>query len=232
MLSRGVGPEKINNRELWWEGPAWLQEEIEYPRDSKSLSEPPEKRLMSLSVEVETEWDICYRYSSLKRLKMVIAYCRRFTHNCKKSTSRRSGEITVRELEEAMKIIVRNHQKKYFTREIKAMQSRSPISKKSRLLPLNPFIDEEGLLRVGGRLRNAPISYSQKFPVILETYDHLTELIIRDSHLKALHAGPEALLGIIRERYWIVSGANRELQELQKLLQNQDHQHQINEFTQ
>lgn len=63
-----------------------------------------------------------------------------------------------------------------------------------------------GLLRVGGRLKNAPISYSRKFPVILASHDQLTTLIIRDAHLKSLHAGPEALLGMLRENYWIIAG--------------------------
>lgn len=45
----------------------------------------------------------------------------------------------------------------------------------------------------------------QRFPIVLTSKSHLTELIIRDAHLKNIHAGLQALLSILYERYWTLS---------------------------
>lgn len=70
---------------------------------------------------------------------------------------------------------------------------------------LNPFLDDEGLLRVGGRLSQAPISYHKRFPIILSKNHTLTDLIIRDCHYRNLHAGTSLLLATLREECWILS---------------------------
>ncbi|XP_072380528.1 uncharacterized protein [Diabrotica undecimpunctata] len=66
----------------------------------------------------------------------------------------------------------------------------SNIVLKSPLSTLSPFVDGDGLLRVGGRLHNSNILYTQKYPIILPKASHVTDLIIRHEHLKLLHAGP------------------------------------------
>lgn len=76
----------------------------------------------------------------------------------------------------------------------------------SRILSLNPFLDSDGLLRVGGRLRHANVSEDQKHPIILPKSHHVNTLIIKHSHITHLHAGPQLLLAVIRTRFWILSG--------------------------
>jgi hypothetical protein len=51
--------------------------------------------------------------------------------------------------------------------EIKCLQAKKPIPKSGKLISLNPFMDDHGVVRVGGRLGNAPISYARKYPVVL-----------------------------------------------------------------
>ena len=58
---------------------------------------------------------------------------------------------------------------------------------------LNPQV-QDGLLRVGGRIGRAPLSYELKHPVILPNKHHVTDLIIRDHHLKVGHMGQESVL--------------------------------------
>ncbi|XP_047543335.1 uncharacterized protein LOC125075669 [Vanessa atalanta] len=38
---------------------------------------------------------------------------------------------------------------------------------------------------------------------------HLTQLIVRDAHEKTLHGGPQVMLNILRERYWIIRGRDQ-----------------------
>jgi hypothetical protein len=49
----------------------------------------------------------------------------------------------------------------------------------------------EGLLCVGGRLDQAPISDKAKHQVILPKNTHIPKLIIANYHLKAGHSGRE-----------------------------------------
>ena len=65
---------------------------------------------------------------------------------------------------------------------------------------LDPFLSEDGLIRVGGRLGRAPIS---------DEASHFTqatsrELIIRHYNEVSGHSGQEYVLSLIRQRYWII----------------------------
>jgi hypothetical protein len=73
------------------------------------------------------------------------------------------------------------------------------------LYKLNPIL-ENGILRVGGCLRNAPIDVNAKHPSILPNKHHLTDLIVQHYHSKLGHSRREHVLSSIQERYWIVRG--------------------------
>ena len=72
---------------------------------------------------------------------------------------------------------------------------------------LSAFIDSDGQARVGGRLKNANMSYATKHPLLLPHDDHISLLIMRDSHYRG-HYGVATTVAISRQQYWIV-GAHR-----------------------
>ena len=74
----------------------------------------------------------------------------------------------------------------------------------SSLYRLNPIL-EDGILRVGLRLENAPIDRDAKHPIILPNKHHLTTLIIERYHRDLGHSRREHVLSCIRQRYWIVT---------------------------
>lgn len=75
---------------------------------------------------------------------------------------------------------------------------------------LNPFIDEHGLLRVGGQLKKAEIPYGQKHPIFWPTHHHVTDLIIKETHEQAYHAGVQSTLCTIRQKgMWLLDGKNQ-----------------------
>ena len=73
------------------------------------------------------------------------------------------------------------------------------------LRQLNPQLNE-GLLRVGGRLRNAPVTYERKHPIILPYKHRVTDLIVRQYHEALGHMGQECVLSSLRETFWIIKG--------------------------
>lgn len=88
------------------------------------------------------------------------------------------------------------------------MANERQISSRSRVLNLAPFLDEQVLLRVGGRLRNASLNYSAKHQILLPAKHALTYLIIRHTHERNLQAGAQVTLAFVRLKYWPVAARN------------------------
>ena len=67
---------------------------------------------------------------------------------------------------------------------------------------LSPFTDETGIIRVGGRIDNALVSYETRHPALLP-YDHrIYSLIIEEFHQKG-HTGVATTVAKARRKYWI-----------------------------
>lgn len=79
---------------------------------------------------------------------------------------------------------------KSFGRELACLNSNKPLLKSSRILSLNPFLDKDGILRIGGR--------TGEHPIILSHDDSIIVNIIRHFHRNA-HLGVEWTLGLLRE---------------------------------
>ena len=77
------------------------------------------------------------------------------------------------------------------------------LPSKSPLLTLNPFI-VNGLLRVGGRLDRASVSFDLKHPIILAHTSHLTNLVVLHCHCITGHDGASMTLNQLLQRYWIL----------------------------
>ena len=79
-----------------------------------------------------------------------------------------------------------------------AQQRKTNIKTYSSLYKLDPFVDEDGILRVGGRLRRASLSDDMKFPIILPRNSHVTTLIVRYFHERSSHQGKTMTLNEVR----------------------------------
>lgn len=90
--------------------------------------------------------------------------------------------------------------------ESKCLEEKKSISNSSAILPLNPFINKYGLLRVGGRLRNVDIGYRLKHPTILPSPKvcAISATLLNYYHKLLHYSGQEMVLAKAREKYWIV----------------------------
>lgn len=84
-------------------------------------------------------------------------------------------------------------QRQCFSTEINDLKSGHKLPRSSPLLPLHSFIDENELLRVGGRGQHSGRSYTNQHPVILPGNNHVTKLLIRSENLRLFHTGPTFL---------------------------------------
>ena len=79
----------------------------------------------------------------------------------------------------------------------------------SSLYKLDPFIDRDGIMRVGGRLRVAHVQDALKHPAIPPKQSHITDLTICHNHERVSHQGKGIALNEIRScGYWIIKGSS------------------------
>ena len=136
-----------------------------------------------------------------------------------KKTSKEKDTSTYRspsvdEMRKAEQAILKSLQEEVFPEEIKILKSLEvqnddasrefakrrnlSMKKTSSLYRLDPFLDKDGILRVGGRIRNALVSYEIKHPVILPSKGHITALLVRYHHERISHQGRGMTLNDLR----------------------------------
>ena len=71
---------------------------------------------------------------------------------------------------------------------------------------LSPFLDDNGVIKVGGRLDEAIVSYDTKHPALLPSDSWISWLITRHAHQYG-HNGVVATTGEIRRKLWILKGS-------------------------
>lgn len=207
--SRGLTATALLNHELWWSGPKWLiHDPSNWPNATLSpihdgcASEMKNERNILISTEVELS-DFLTKFSSWEKLKRVLAYILRFI-NCLKSKQKIVHSITHKELEIASMKILAHIQRIHFPKEIKSLKQNMECS--TKIQRLAPFLDENGLIRVGGRLKNSKLAYGAKYPILLPKNHVIVHNLIDYYHKKHLHAGPLQLQSILQQMFWILSG--------------------------
>ena len=70
---------------------------------------------------------------------------------------------------------------------------------------MNPTVIDS-LVRVGGRLTNAPLSFSARHPIIMPNDHHVTRLL-EDYHRRMGHQGMSSTWTALRQSFWILKGA-------------------------
>ena len=158
----------------------------------------------------EESRDLLDRYSNLRQLLRVTAWLLRFLrrskHRVKSPGWQPPSYLTAEELATARLTILKLVQQAAFRTEIGNLSSGLPLKKGTRLLHLTPFLDANGLLRVGSRLKHSLLSPDQKYPIILPKGGHFVQLLIKDTHEKTLHGGTQLTLSTLRQRYWLLCG--------------------------
>lgn len=211
ILSRGSSPEQLKNSSLWWFGPKWLVEhEALWTKTIIELPcEIPERRRTNVNIATIAEPLIIYeRFSSYTKLIRSVAYALRFLNRCKGRKNEHKW-LTSSELAAATNIIIKDVQRTAFAAELNDLKQLGCVSSKSTVLSLNPFLDNSGIIRVGGRLHNSQLPTHTKHPILLSASHYFTSLVITHYHSKLLHSGIEGTLAGIRTQYWPLAARSK-----------------------
>ena len=142
------------------------------PEEEKAV---PESVLLMIPV-ILTLLD---QVSSLSRLYWITAWIRWFMNNChaeKEGQMRNGGSLATKELAAAESVWIATAQQQAFVEEITTLKAGKELGNK--LLPLRPFLNQDGLLHVGGRLGLSVLPYTKRHPLVLPGKHQVTKLII------------------------------------------------------
>ncbi|XP_035995613.1 uncharacterized protein LOC110368714 isoform X1 [Fundulus heteroclitus] len=153
------------------------------------------------------------RFSKWKSLVRAIAY---LTHQARShSLSNASNPLcrgwhecrqprSPKELNAASNLILQSVQKEAFPDESTSLQANQTVHSSSSIVTLDPYMDE-GLIKVGGRLKHASLDAVFKNPIILPSKHHVSKLLVLHYHAMVVHQGRQFTESAVRQAgLWIV----------------------------
>lgn len=207
LASRGVEPSQLESSSLWWQGPSFLdKDESCWPQTFNQTLENELPELKSHTCTLDEPFLDFSKYSDAQKLKRIFAYVLRFAHNCRKPENKRKDYLQIHEINNSLTLLIKIAQQQSFPSEINTLKLGNSLTLKSNLLQLAPFVDNTGVLRVGGRLDNSDCDFNKKHPALLNGKHHFTKMLMENEHLRLFHAGPQLLLSSFREQFWPISG--------------------------
>lgn len=223
LATRGLTADEFLSSKEWFEGPKFLQK-VEISSDpvpNLDVAEALEKRKVKTFKITSTSnpCSLFERFSSLTKLLHVFAYVLRFINNSRNARKKdkhvlpvnfdngKNVPLSVSELDQSRNFVLRLVQNSFFSDDIERLKNNRALKARSKLLPMTPFLDDSGILRVGGRLKNSSLSVQRKHPIILPSNAHFTKLFLNWIHVKYFHANRRFMLGYLSARFWIFGGA-------------------------
>jgi hypothetical protein len=217
LASRGCSIQELLSSPIWFRGPNFLWEE-RLPEGEKTEELPPDdpevrKRCLATSKQQGSSLLArLERYSSWSKIRRIVSLCL----NIKQVITRqlKPCELTPADLKAAETIIIRMVQSHAFSSDIEALLKAESLPQGSSITKLDPFLDDKGILRVGGRLRHSSLPFEVKHPVLLPKHHHITMAVLRYYHKHSAHQGRGTTISALREGgYWVI-GASRTVSSL------------------
>ncbi|KAL3967947.1 NLR family CARD domain-containing protein 3 [Sarotherodon galilaeus] len=213
----------------WLKGPAFLlQASVTREAETYDLVDPGlDDEIRSFVTHTSNDGSLLgsqrfRRFSSLKKLlkplSLLIHIAKVFKskdecpscsswHHCKQSR-------TAEELTRAEIVIIKSVQKEMFEEELACIANGKDIPKHSSLQKFSPYCDDEGLLRIGGRLKHANIDCKEKHPLIIPGGSHVAKLIVEHHHQRVMHQGRVFTEGAVRTAGYWITGARRLIKQI------------------
>ncbi|XP_055590340.1 uncharacterized protein LOC129742466 [Uranotaenia lowii] len=218
-ISRGIDAGTIISCDLWWKGPKWLQSDPSFwPVNQHNQSFETQLESRSIPIQLLTSTAdpsfvdlFVERFSSFQHMLRVTAFCFRYFSNCRTKKTKHQkmvGNLSTAEIQNAESALIRLVQLQEFPNEASALRDSKPMSVKSRLRWFTPFLDQDGVMRVGGRLDRASLTYDSRHQILLPPHHRFSALPVQCYHQRNLHASPQLLIGLLRLRYWIIGARN------------------------
>ncbi|XP_047991945.1 uncharacterized protein LOC125230728 [Leguminivora glycinivorella] len=188
----------------WFKGPEFLySDETFWPAN---VLEPENEVTAQACMTIVQNSRTCFpvpdpeRFPSFLRFLRTTACVLKFIHKC-----RGIALDDYALMQKAKQLILRQAQEDSFASEIQAVRVEKELSRDSRLRNLSPYLDENNVLRVSGRIDAVcDVSLEAKRPIILDGRHPTTRLLVKHYHMKAAHGHQEAVVNDLKQEYWII----------------------------
>lgn len=158
----------------------------------------------SLNVNSDVIAALIDHHSSFYSVGGIIGRIYRFYNNAIGHNHITTAQLSTNELKNAELHVVRHLQEMQFADDLKQLRLGKLVQRGSPLQTLSPFLDNEGVLRVGGRLSRSLLPYEEKHPIIIK-FHPIIRSVIEHHHLAVCHSGPVLTLGNLRKRFWLLN---------------------------
>ena len=163
--SKRLNAAQVNSVDCWFQGPPFLNNEdviAEFPNDDPELKKDITSYSTLLSEDVITSVE--NRISCWLKLKRVIALVLLYKQKLLESVqtnkepspeihrSCKEKLIGLREIQIAEMEIIKSVPSRYFGKVIALLSKQKKLEVNNRIFKLDPYVDAQGVLRVGGRI--------------------------------------------------------------------------------
>ena len=184
----------------WNTGPTWILSQksndsdencylLVSPNDDKEIR----SEIVSLKICISDPKIGCHRFSKFSGWKSLVKAFSVLRHFIQLWRSKHAGkQLCVDKDDPGFRkdtetFIIRQIQCEAFEKEIENLKVQKPIQKDSAILKLDPFIDSEGVLRVGGRLKHSNLSLGEKHPILIPGSHAIAKLLVSYYHELVRH---------------------------------------------
>ena len=219
LPTRGIRPERLRERALWWRGPEFLGMKSDLWDEQPLLYETEEA-----AAERRTLESICrnivlaVRTAATDRLEVgefvmeILVSTQSFEKGSRIADLARQAAAKFRRQDRLIcdsgTVAIRLEQRQQFM-NLKGSLMRGTVPE-PRYWTLRPFLDEEGVIRINGRLTPwLECDRERAHPVLLHKSMRLVKVLMWEIHAVQLKhcGGINTLLAKARERYWIIQGS-------------------------
>ena len=216
--SRGISLVDVHSDDSWFKGPDFLYSLVipSFEVGVLNLENDPEVKSQVLSSNAAVTFpsilDRLARFSSWLAAKKALCICLRYRNILlNKVRSERvkvhESHVTVEELLQVELFVIKLVQGSFFHKELVSLSGENIVCASSSISGLNPFLDKNGLIRVGGRLKYSSLSFEAKHPIILPSAKlcHVSHIIIVHYHNRVFHQGRSYTVNELRNSgFWII----------------------------
>ncbi|XP_062704047.1 uncharacterized protein LOC134286450 [Aedes albopictus] len=208
---------QISNSHRWFSGPDFLYDPPkQWPKQEvQSTTTTEELRPMHVHRELRKEQVVQFsRFSKWERCLRAVAYVHRFVDQLKRKRNKEESDVTDiltrEELQRAEQTVIKQAQFEAFGDEVITMQNnqtlpvdqRQRLESSSKLYKLSPFLDNQGVVRMEGRIDGfSDATFDFKYPTVLPKNHYVTQLIVDSYHRRYKHSNGETAVNEMRQKY-------------------------------
>lgn len=181
------------------------------PNEDKDIR--PEVSVTSRKTTVEDNF--CERFQKIlswSKLINIVSLIKREVRRFKQRKDSKTGndiQMCPTLFKDSEVVVIKQVQKLDFSEEISCLEEGKQIDRSSSIKNLDPYLDDRGILRVGGRLNGSGLPVEETNPLILPSKHHVSRLVVQHYHEGVHHQGRLITEGSLRNNgYWII-GAKR-----------------------